>query len=66
MNEQTTYTCNNCKKEMDETSFYYRLNSCDKCTNKARAYRLNVQGYRTEYEKNTCHDDSLLQKLKES
>ena len=34
MNEQTTYKCNTCRKEVNESSFSYRRESCDACTDK--------------------------------
>ena len=45
MNEQIAYTCNKCKKEKDESYFSYRLKSCDKCTDKTNAYRLDVKEF---------------------
>ena len=45
MIEQTFFQCNNCKMEMNESSFYYRLKSCDACTAKSRAFRVTVQEF---------------------
>ena len=41
------------EKEIDETSFSYKLRLCDECTDKTRAYRLNVKDVAKTYHENS-------------
>ena len=60
MTEQTTYTCNKCKKEKDESYFSCRLKSCDDCTDKNSTYRLSVKEFNKNYHENSLFKNEGL------
>ena len=60
-NKQAMFTCNKCG-QMKESSFSYRLKSCDECTDKRRAYRLNIKGDLKEYDQSDYENCVCVQK----